>query len=107
MPALSERFEFLRQLGNVFLIQPDILRTYITENYLGRIEPALLRPYLAQRADWSKEEKMFEGFFGDDESKGFKDRLGVSRMMRELETLRLDNATSAFTTGFSFNSLGI
>ena len=107
MPALSERFEFIRQLGNVFLIQPDILRSYITENYLGRIEPALLRPYLAQRADWGKEEKVFEGLFGEDgEGKGFKDRLGVSRMMRELEGLRIgDGAGSAFSGGFSFNSL--
>ncbi|KAF8514881.1 exocyst complex component Sec10 [Hysterangium stoloniferum] len=109
MPALSERFEFIRQLGNVFLIQPDILRTYITENYLGKIEPALLRPYLAQRAEWNKEEKMFEGLFGDEgenEGRGFKDRLGVSRMMRELEALRIgDGAGSGFSAGFSFNSL--
>lgn len=109
MPSLSERFEFIRQLGNVFLIQPDILRSYITENYLGRIEPALLRPYLAQRADWGKEEKAFEGLFGEEgeqEGKGFKDRLGVSRMMRELEALRIgDGGGSSFSSGFSFNSL--
>lgn len=56
---------------------------------------------------------MFEGFFGDDEQegRGFKDRLGVSRMMKELEflridsALRLDGASSAFATSFSFNSL--
>ncbi|KAF8515003.1 exocyst complex protein [Gautieria morchelliformis] len=109
MPSLSERFEFIRQLGNVFLIQPDILRSYITENYLGRIEPTLLRPYLAQRADWGKEEKALEGLFGEEgehEGKGFKDRLGVSRMMRELEGLRIgDGGGSAFSGGFSFNSL--
>ncbi|KAF8574198.1 exocyst complex protein [Ramaria rubella] len=108
MPALSERFEFIRQLGNVFLIQPDILRSYITENYLGRIEPALLRPYLAQRAEWGREEKALEGMFGEEgesEGKGFKDRLGVSRMMRELESLRIGDTGSAFSGGFSFNSL--
>ena len=53
LPLLTERFEFLRQLGNVFLVRPDILKTYITENYLGRIDPALLRPYLSMRSDWS------------------------------------------------------
>lgn len=109
MPSLSERFEFIRQLGNVFLIQPDILRSYITENYLGRIEPALLRPYLMQRADWGKEEKALEGLFGEEgeqEGRGFKDRLGVSRMMRELEALRIgDGGGSPFAGGFSFNSL--
>jgi len=53
LPLLTERFEFLRQLGNIFLVRPEILKTYITENYLGRIDPALLRPYLAMRSDWS------------------------------------------------------
>ena len=61
VPALSERFEFIRQLGNVFLIQPDILKSYITEGYLGRIDTALLRPYLAQRSDWGQFEKGFDG----------------------------------------------
>ncbi|GJJ10552.1 hypothetical protein Clacol_004779 [Clathrus columnatus] len=105
LPILSERFEFIKELGNLFLIQPEILRTYIRENNLGRIEPILLRPYLAQRADWNKEEKMFEGFFGDEETesaKGLKDRLGVSRMMRELESLRIGDGPTSFSTGFSF-----
>lgn len=52
LPALEERFEFIRQLGNIFLVRPEILRSYITEDELGRIDPKLLRPYLAQRSDW-------------------------------------------------------
>jgi exocyst complex component 5 len=60
LPSLSERFEFIRQLGNVFLVRPEILKSYITENYLGRIEPALLRPYLMQRSDWSQFERAFD-----------------------------------------------
>lgn len=71
LPALSERFEFLRQLGNIFLIQPDILKSYITENYLGRIEPMLLRPYLAQRSDWAQFERAFD--FGTDALEGAGD----------------------------------
>lgn len=60
LPALSERFEFLRQLGNVFLVRPEILKSYITENYLGRIEPSLLRPYLEKREDWAQFERQFD-----------------------------------------------
>ena len=71
LPALSERFEFLRQLGNIFLIQPDILKSYITENYLGRIEPILLRPYLAQRSDWAQFERAFD--FGTNSVDGTAD----------------------------------
>lgn len=68
LPALSERFEFLRQLGNVFLVRPEILKSYITENYLGRIEPSLLRPYLEKREDWAQFERQFD--FGSITSPG-------------------------------------
>jgi exocyst complex component 5 len=84
-------------LGNIFLVQPEILKSYITENYLGRIESALLRPYLAQRSDWGYVEK---GFSDETEdvpggrtgTKGLRDRFGMGRlsmMMKDLEGLRL------------------
>lgn len=43
----------LRQLGNSFIVQPNVLKSYMTESHLGRIDPRLLRPYLAQRSDYS------------------------------------------------------
>ncbi|PPR04032.1 hypothetical protein CVT24_010607, partial [Panaeolus cyanescens] len=99
IPALHERFEFIRQLGNVFLIQPDILKSYITENYLGRIEASLLKPYLALRSDWGQ----FEKGFNDTEDlpaelgpgSGVKDRFArLSVMMKDLEGLKLDGMPS-------------
>lgn len=120
IPALHERFEFIRQLGNIFLVQPEILKSYITENYLGRIEPILLRPYLAQRSDWGHVEK---GFSDDTEdvsggrtgTKGLRDRFGMGRlsmMMKDLEGLRIGDSVhmgmqalpSGFTQGFSISS---
>lgn len=53
IPALNERFDMLRQLGNTFIVQPNVLKSYMTESHLGRIDTRLLRPYLAQRSDWS------------------------------------------------------
>ncbi|ORX34489.1 exocyst complex component Sec10-domain-containing protein [Kockovaella imperatae] len=53
LPALNYRFEMLRQLGNSFIVQPNVLKSYLTEGHLGRIESRLLRPYLAQRSDWN------------------------------------------------------
>lgn len=53
LPALNERFDMLRQLGNSFIVQPNVLKSYMTESHLGRIDTRLLRPYLAQRSDWS------------------------------------------------------
>ncbi|EIW82063.1 exocyst complex component Sec10 [Coniophora puteana RWD-64-598 SS2] len=112
--ALLERFEFIRQLGNVFLVRPEILRSYITENYLGRIDAALLRPYLAQRSDWGQFETRFNEDEGGDEdtaivgpeagSKPLKDRFKMARlsvMMRELEGLRLgESMSSGFASNF-------
>ena len=93
IPSLTERFEFIRQLGNVFLVRPDILRSYITEGYLGRIDATLLRPYLAQRSDWGQAEKGFNDSTGlDDGADGkVKDRFGMGRLsmiMKDLEPLR-------------------
>ncbi|KZT72555.1 exocyst complex component Sec10 [Daedalea quercina L-15889] len=94
IPSLTERFEFIRQLGNVFLVRPDILRSYITEGYLGRIDSSLLRPYLAQRSDWGQAEKGFNDSSEDADAvggKGLKDRLGMGRLsmiMKDLEPLR-------------------
>ena len=53
IPALSERFDMLRQLGNSFIVQPHVLKSYMTESHLGRVDMRLLRPYLQQRSDWN------------------------------------------------------
>jgi len=131
IPSLSERFEFIRQLGNVFLIQPDILKSYITEGYLGRIDASLLRPYLCQRTDWTQfgskfyEEDDTLGEFNSHDSKdpgaggkggtvgNLKDKLGMNRlsmMVRDLESLRLSGEGGGmsvmmanFPVGFSPN----
>ena len=54
IPALNDRFDMLRQLGNSFIVQPNVLKSYMTESHLGRIDARLLRPYLAQRSDYSQ-----------------------------------------------------
>ena len=54
VPALVDRFDMLRQLGNSFIVQPNVLKSYMTESHLGRIDARLLRPYLAQRSDYSQ-----------------------------------------------------
>lgn len=67
IPEINERFEMLRQLGNSFIVQPDVLRSYLTEAHLGKIDARLLRPYLAQRSDFSSFSRRFledEGLAG-------------------------------------------
>jgi hypothetical protein len=52
--AINDRFDMLRQLGNSFIVQPNVLKSYMTESHLDRIDAGLLRPYLAQRSDYSQ-----------------------------------------------------
>ncbi|WWD00439.1 hypothetical protein V866_007352 [Kwoniella sp. B9012] len=52
--AINDRFDMLRQLGNSFIVQPNVLKSYMTESHLGRIELRLLKPYLQQRSDYSQ-----------------------------------------------------
>jgi hypothetical protein len=53
IPVLSDRFEMLRQLGNLFIVQPAVLRSYMREAHLAKIEDRLIRPYLLKRADYA------------------------------------------------------
>lgn len=113
VPSLLERYEFIRQLGNVFLVRPEILRSYITENYLGRIDSSLLKPYLAQRSDWVQFESRFnessetEDTVTDVATKGLIDRFKISRlsmMMKELDGLKIgDGIVATIPSGITQN----
>ncbi|BGP37125.1 Exocyst complex component 5 [Rhodotorula kratochvilovae] len=67
LAPLNDRFEMLRQLGNVFIVQPDILRSYLNEAYLARIENRLLRPFVMMRSDYGDYARRFwDDVFGPD-----------------------------------------
>lgn len=110
IPSLTERYEFLRQLGNIFLVRPEILKSYITENYLGRIDPVLLKPYISLRSDYGQFEKGLIDSEADSpvvvETKG--GRFGrLSVMMKDLDGLKLSEGIPrpAMPTMPSRNSL--
>lgn len=52
IPVLNDLFEMLRQLGNIFLVKPEILRSILSEGYLARLDPNMLLPYLEKRVDF-------------------------------------------------------
>lgn len=52
LPSLDERFEMLRQLGNIFVVKPEILKSILSEGYLARLDPSVLYPYLEKRIDF-------------------------------------------------------
>ncbi|KAI9310283.1 exocyst complex component Sec10-like protein [Dichotomocladium elegans] len=52
IPSLNDMFDMLRQLGNIFVVKPEILRSILSEGYLARLDPNLLYPYLEKRVDF-------------------------------------------------------
>lgn len=70
----------------------------------------LLRPYLSQRSDWAQIDKGFNDTADDgaaNESRSFRDRLGMGRlsvMMKELEGLKLGESipVPALPASFGF-----
>ncbi|KAL4211157.1 exocyst complex component Sec10 [Rhizopus microsporus] len=50
--VLDEKFEMLRQLGNIFVVKPEILKSILSEGYLARLDPSVLYPYLEKRTDF-------------------------------------------------------
>lgn len=83
----------MRQLGQIFLLTPEALKSYITEDYLGRIDANLLKPYLAQRSDWGQSERiLYDGIpveptASDTKNAGaFGSRFArLSTMMKDIE----------------------
>lgn len=55
VPVVTDRFEMLRQLGNLFIVQPAVLKSYMREGHLAKIDEQLLRPYLLRREDYARE----------------------------------------------------
>ncbi|KAJ3109202.1 Exocyst complex component 5 [Phlyctochytrium planicorne] len=59
--AVTDRFEMLREIGNLFIVKPENLQTVVSDGYLSRIELGLLLPFLMTRSDWGRIQK-FEMF---------------------------------------------
>ncbi|CAG8563783.1 5213_t:CDS:10, partial [Cetraspora pellucida] len=49
---LDERFEMLRQLGNLFIVKPEILKSVLNEGYLAKVDIKYILPYLQARTDF-------------------------------------------------------
>ncbi|KAJ3382348.1 Exocyst complex component 5 [Lobulomyces angularis] len=54
LKELAEKFELLRELGNLFIVKPENIKQVLNEGILSRIELNLIYPYLICRSDWDK-----------------------------------------------------
>lgn len=55
---LAAKFDLLREIGSLFIVKPENLKSIVQEGYLSRIDVSTLHPYLMMRSDWSKLARM-------------------------------------------------
>lgn len=80
LPVVTERFEMLRQLGKLFEVQVDVLRSFLDAEHLNRIDRRLLRPYIMLRSDYGDvPRKVWEEIFGDGGTGGGSGAEGQTR----------------------------
>lgn len=67
--AISERYELLRQLGNIYVVRPEHLRQMLDEGLLARLDAAVLHSFIVCRADYkqAKLESLFKGMMNAEE----------------------------------------
>lgn len=49
---LKDRYDMLCELGNMFLVRPENLRTLLQEGVLSLLDPKLVYSFIAQRVDF-------------------------------------------------------
>ncbi|CAK9441374.1 uncharacterized protein LODBEIA_P52420 [Lodderomyces beijingensis] len=53
IPALSEKFQILKEIGNLFTVQSSLVNSLVTEGQLSQMKPYTVRQYISQRADFN------------------------------------------------------
>lgn len=53
----------MRQVGNIFIVKPENLKSLLEEGLLSHIDPTLIHPYIIQRDDFksARLDLLFQG----------------------------------------------
>lgn len=58
IPDLSEKFATLRELANLFTVQPDLLDSLTKEGHLAHMSRGIIQTYIANREDFNQDNFM-------------------------------------------------
>ncbi|KAK6200916.1 exocyst complex component SEC10 [Scheffersomyces amazonensis] len=50
---LSENFQLLKEIGNLFTVRADLINSLVTEGQLANLKPYTVRQYVSKRADFN------------------------------------------------------
>lgn len=62
VPELSDEFQLLREISNLFTVQPNLINSLIVEGHLAGLKISTVRQYISKRVDFSP--SYIERFFG-------------------------------------------
>jgi hypothetical protein len=91
----------LRELGNVFLVKPEILRSLLSEGYLAKIERRNLIPFLKMREDWhsARIDQLLRGYATDAELAATEEKKPSAADKLRQSAKTVANATRVFSKG--------
>ncbi|CDR40394.1 CYFA0S05e00298g1_1 [Cyberlindnera fabianii] len=53
IPELSNQFQLLREIANLFTVQPELLNSLTKEGEMANVKPYVLRQFIMKRSDYS------------------------------------------------------
>lgn len=53
IPELSENYQILKEIGNLFTVRPNLINSLVTEGRLANLKPTSIRQYISKRTDFN------------------------------------------------------
>lgn len=53
IPELSENFQLLKEIANLFTVHPNLINSLVTEGQLANLKPYTIRQYISKRSDFN------------------------------------------------------
>lgn len=53
IPELSENFQILKEIGNLFTVHPNLINSLVAEGQLANLKPFTIRQYISKRTDFN------------------------------------------------------
>lgn len=53
IPELSDKFQLLKEIANLFTVHPNLINSLVTEGQLANLKPYAVRQYVSKRSDFN------------------------------------------------------
>ena len=53
IPEISEQFQILKEIANLFTVHPDLINSLVSEGQLANVKPYTIRQYVMKRTDFN------------------------------------------------------